>query len=1597
MLLTGSLLFFCSVYGAPLWDSETCLEECPELAQSVALLEALVLSPKLAAAALSGSYQAGYKAVREDKVYSCVAEKLCGTCLEIPTPATSSRPASAGTSTMSTQGGSSGIRLQVEEMKQYLDQAKCMFADSPDKYEQLLEVIAGMSKRTRPHQPAPPSTAASTPSGTVTGIGALVGQLQQLNHSPDQQQQQPAAAGVQMIQALQGLMQHQSQQQQQQAVVPQPTPMDIARQEDDISELDNLDVGGLIDRLLEIFEGQGAAKSMVLCFLQLCRLSNHPAASWLFEEAERLREAEVKRQKETEEKEAFAAVSAAARATADVIGPPGPPICLDRAATMAFLTAVLPTLPSNVYAVLSSGVYQGLEAGIVNSNFDEGMRRVLQNYAMATSVYLAHRKSMIRVHGTNESAFPSRSTGTRRAPAAKGKRKRATTGRGAAAAKQASTSSEENGQGSSEEASVEATTPESDESTELSRQPVRQARKKRAKASSSSEVSDDDAAVPKRRSTRRTRAAVKTERGASSSEAEEPVAKRGRTNRRKGKSAGSAGDSSVVSATQRLGEEPTMEGRERVALEMLVEILPPTLAHEMFKTLSIWLDGGFEVSTVTSFFERIIGHLRGCATVPMPTDGEQDDIDIHKEHSALFDTYTEQERTVLFNRLYDLDRAVMEVCNRHLTDLISGILLKREGSKQRKVISQAPKAEGCRSYVSHLCFPCESAEAAVCKERLLRTPPGIINNTWLGVSLGTEEAQDFKYFRRNHNEEALFNNEDHKYATTLTVKCVSLTVRRLEKLRKRLDGMSQEQKEAYQLKMPGDITSHYASTAMGQKMAEDLMKHPAKFLPQLISRLKDTQASLTSPSTGLIAAASKAWLKVDKRSFLPGLDHRSYYFRGHCLKNSTSRAFLSNLQASAPIGIVEEEREWASWGPHWLASSTNGRYPLTVIGDDAVTFEDAISEETNSAAAASGEDTIKPSPVLLCMPDPKVHELALEVVRCKVEGTFSEEPPEGVSAGTAMEELEKVLRPFLPSTVLPSVHSSSTTTIQQGNHTTRLFDDVTNDAADAATKPKPVFLTQTQYFLLRFYHIVYSRLARASSDITRLQKQYKQHKEGHFSNDGGRGCDRDGPVSVPDSPEQPPPGKPLVTLVAHNTTPSTDSMNGGNAIEPGSRGMDSLVSQMAQIFSSSQDSASQPAAGSNSTPAPSFNNIVREHLGFNRGYYLYTMPKVLARMADVLHLVCLGRADIVVKRKSVDSGGPRTPRKDAVTERILALNQSVQSVGLSHETAKELASLGLECYRHYNYYDAGPDPEGLGGSIIAASIHNNGWFACCELKALEAEEVPSSFAALMHLFSAPAYCLGGEAMVHSAKIQASIGVDKFGRSELREIARFSSGVPEGNLDHLSIITDDPLMNKCHEGSIKDFWKDKDTIKKCKEMRSLQGIILDQIWDGIDEAVAKQYQVMCTLETAARPAMGIAYHFNLAWDAKQRRFTLNQLIGGDRNNSITMLKYGIVNIDRLRRMLSDSRKETLGYFQRGNEANLQSLCIKQVERFVEYVMGVSGETLPSPKLAYVPKIFRWLTNGKFMIYDNNELGETYERHEYPPFARIDYQRREQPPY
>ncbi|KAF4703472.1 hypothetical protein FOZ62_005468, partial [Perkinsus olseni] len=378
-------------------------------------------------------------------------------------------------------------------------------------------------------------------------------------------------------------------------------------------------------------------------------------------------------------------------------------------------------------------------------------------------------------------------------------------------------------------------------------------------------------------------------------------------------------------------------------------------------------------------------------------------------------------------------------------------------------------------------------------------------------------------------------------------------------------------------------------------------------------------------------------------------------------KNSTSRAFLADLrQSDTPVGIVEEEREWASWGPEWIAKSDNGRYPTSVLGQAANTFESVLKEVRNPDETVNGDgdaaagDVVKQMPLVLCMPSPEIHKLALRVVRGKIEGRLVDEPPDGISVDMAMHTLYKILQPFVPTST--DLEETPPTSTDCQNNITKIFDDVAvgdddDDGQQHQSSSRPVFLTQTQYSLLRYYHTVYSRLARASYDIARLRKQQEQKQQQHQQQQQQQHGQKDS-VS-PESPPSLPDG-------GDNTTLSTDNNN--MTLRPGAQGVDSLVDCIAQTFSSS----SSDPSGVNS-----FNNIVREHLGFNRGYYLYTMPKVLARMAEALQLVCLGRADVVSKRKTTDSGS-RAPRRDSATQRVFALNESIKSVKLNHDTAREL-------------------------------------------------------------------------------------------------------------------------------------------------------------------------------------------------------------------------------------------------------------------------------------------------------------------------------------
>lgn len=103
-----------------------------------------------------------------------------------------------------------------------------------------------------------------------------------------------------------------------------------------------------------------------------------------------------------------------------------------------------------------------------------------------------------------------------------------------------------------------------------------------------------------------------------------------------------------------------------------------------------------------------------------------------------------------------------------------------------------------------------------------------------------------------------------------------------------------------------------------------------------------------------------------------------------------------------------------------------------------------------------------------------------------------------------------------------------------------------------------------RYSLLRYYHIIYSRLARAASDIARLKKQleHQQQQQGQEES-----ITSESPQSLPGGGG----GRGLLHPAAEafgsmldNNTLSTDGNNVVTTV-PGSQGVDSLVNSIVEV------------------------------------------------------------------------------------------------------------------------------------------------------------------------------------------------------------------------------------------------------------------------------------------------------------------------------------------------------------------------------------------------------------------------------------------------
>jgi paired amphipathic helix protein Sin3a len=67
----------------------------------------------------------------------------------------------------------------------------------------------------------------------------------------------------------------------------------------------------------------------------------------------------------------------------------------------------------------------------------------------------------------------------------------------------------------------------------------------------------------------------------------------------------------------------------------------------------------------------------------------------------------------------------------------------------------------------------------------------VINDGWVSIPIGSEEAYSFKHMRKNQYEEALFKCEDDRFEVDMIIESNEATIRVLEPIAEEINSLKQ--------------------------------------------------------------------------------------------------------------------------------------------------------------------------------------------------------------------------------------------------------------------------------------------------------------------------------------------------------------------------------------------------------------------------------------------------------------------------------------------------------------------------------------------------------------------------------------------------------------------------------------------------------------------------------------------------------------------------------------------------------------------------------------------------------------------------------------
>ena len=174
---------------------------------------------------------------------------------------------------------------------------------------------------------------------------------------------------------------------------------------------------------------------------------------------------------------------------------------------------------------------------------------------------------------------------------------------------------------------------------------------------------------------------------------------------------------------------------------------------------------------------------------------------------------------------------------------------------------------------------------------------GMLNDQWVSLPTGSEDAFGRNLLRRNQYEEALFRCEDDRFELEMCIECNSATIKVLDKFAEQIPTLSDEAKRS--LTLPDDLLGpvHIRSIEKiyaehGQTILDLLRRIPGYSVPIVHKRLKEKDAEWRHVQSEM----NNVWRKVYEQNYHKSLDHRSFYFKQIDKKNLSSKGIISEIK-----------------------------------------------------------------------------------------------------------------------------------------------------------------------------------------------------------------------------------------------------------------------------------------------------------------------------------------------------------------------------------------------------------------------------------------------------------------------------------------------------------------------------------------------------------------------------------------------------------------------------------------------------------------------------------------------------------------------------